>query len=119
MKRILLVEDTRHLLEEIADVLRLEGYQIKTAINALQALERLPEFGPDLIITDLQMPWMNGFEFIQLVRKLPSHQSTPIVILSASDLEEDRIRGKEAGADFFLQKPCTVQQLVAAIKMFT
>jgi DNA-binding response OmpR family regulator len=116
MKKILLVEDTRHLSEEIADVLKLEGFQVITAMNALKALEVLPASTPDLVITDLQMPWMDGFEFIRLVRALPSFQTLPIIILSANGSSENRERGMAAGANAFLLKPCKLTEMVATIR---
>ena len=115
MKRILLVEDTSHLSEEIADILRLEGYQVSTATNGLLALEHLPGFSPDLIITDLLMPVMNGFEFIKQVRSMASLKSTPIIILSAKTSEADKVLAKEVGADAFIVKPCKGHELVASI----
>jgi DNA-binding response OmpR family regulator len=115
MKKILLVEDTPHLSEEIADILRLEGYGVTIASNALRALELLPVSKPDLMITDLLMPGMDGFELIQRVRSMTSFPSIPIIILSAKTSNEDKNRGKEVGADAFIQKPCKAHELVAAI----
>jgi DNA-binding response OmpR family regulator len=115
MKKILLVEDTRHLSEEIEDVLKQEGFRVITAINALQALERLRESSLDLIITDIRMPWMDGFELIELIRKDPDFASVPVVILSATASAEDRIRGHDVGANAYLRKPCKVQTLISTI----
>ena len=75
MKRILLVEDTSHLSEEIADILRLEGFLVTSANNGLRALELLHSSRPDLIITDLLMPGMDGFELIGQVRSMASFRS--------------------------------------------
>ena len=115
MKGILLVEDTSHLSEEIADILRLEGYQVAIANNGLRALELLPSSRPDLIITDLLMPGMDGFELIKQVRSTASFKSIPILILSAKTSEADRVRGKDVGADAFLMKPCKAHELIASI----
>jgi len=115
MKRILLVEDTSHLSEEIADILRLEGYGVTIANDGLRALELLPASGFELIITDLLMPRMDGFELIRRVRSMASFSSIPILILSAKASEADRILGREAGADAFMEKPCKAHELVASI----
>ena len=115
MKRILLVEDTAHLSEEIADILRLEGYIVMIATSALHALELLPNSRPDLIITDLSMPRMDGFELIKRARSMESFKSTPVIILTARTSEMDRTRGKEAGADAFIVKPCKAHELVTSI----
>ena len=115
MKKLLLVEDTAHLSEEIADILRLEGYQVTAASNALRALEALPGTNPDLIITDLLMPGMDGFELIRKVRLMPAFKSTPIVILSAKTSNEDRMKGMALGANAFIQKPCKAHELIEGI----
>jgi len=115
MKRILLVEDTLHLSEEIEDILRLEGYLVTIAHNAIRALEILPKANPDLIITDLLMPGMDGFAFIQKVRSIATFQSIPIIILSAKTSNDDKIRGKEVGADAFIRKPCKAHELITSI----
>ena len=118
MKKILLVEDTAHLSEEIADVLRLEGYQVISAYNGLSALEQLNKSTPDLIVTDLLMPGMDGFDLIVQIRKIEGLQSIPIIILSAKTSETDRIRGREVGANDFVQKPCKAHELIASIDSF-
>lgn len=115
MKSILLVEDTSHLAEEIADILRMEGYEATVAANAVNALELLLQSGPDLIITDLLMPGMDGFEFIEHVRSMAPFKSTPIIILSAMTAPEDRTHGATVGADLFIQKPCKTHELVMSI----
>ena len=115
MKMILLVEDTTLLSEEIADILRLEGYLMMSAKNAAQSLEFLSGFTPDLIITDLSMPKRDGFKLITRVRSTDSLKSIPIIILSAMTSEADKKRGKELGADAFIVKPCKTYELVASI----
>ena len=115
MKQILLVEDTLHLAEEIADALRLEGYLVSRSGSALHALTILSRFTPDLIITDLLMPVMNGFELIQHIRSTASLKSIPIIILSAKTSPADKMRGAEVGANAFIQKPCKIHELVASI----
>ena len=118
MRKILLVEDTPHLSEEIADVLRLEGFLVTRADNGLRALELIRESRPDLIVTDLLMPVMNGFQLIEKVRTMPTFGSIPVVILSAKTSLADKIRGKEVGANAFVQKPCKAHELVASINSF-
>jgi DNA-binding response OmpR family regulator len=115
MKKILLVEDTAHLSEEIVDILRMEGFEVTSAQNAERGLEILSAAMPDLIITDLLMPGMDGFELIQRVRAMPSARSLPIIILSAKTSPEDRVRGTEVGANAFVQKPCKAHDLIESI----
>src|SRR5271154_5908700 len=118
MKKILLVEDTLHLANEIGDILRLEGFEISYATGAIQGLEFLPTLIPNLIITDLLMPVMDGFEFIMRVRELEQFKLIPIIILSARTTQADRNRGTEVGANAFLSKPCEVEELVASVNFF-
>lgn len=115
--KLLLVDDTEEVLNNLEEYLDMEGHEIKTASNGLHALERLKDYQPDLIITDLLMPDMDGFELIREVRQLPHHQDTPIIVFSARPLEE----GKEItdyGADVFLLKPSSVEILSDTIASF-
>src|SRR5258706_3289381 len=115
MKKILMVEDTAHLSEEIADILRLEGYLATIVDNGRRALELLREFSPDLIITDLLMLRMDGFELIKQVSSMASFKSIPIIIFSAKTSNADKIRGNQVGADAYLQKPCKAHELMTCI----
>lgn len=117
MKRsILLVEDTVHLAEEISDILRLEGYNVISANGGVQGLECLAQSEPDLIITDLLMPGMDGFEFIERIRASDRFKFIPVIILSAKASEEEKARGMKAGADHYIVKPCKAHQLMEAVK---
>ncbi len=118
MKTILLVEDTEHLAEEIGDILRLEGFHVLFGSNAIKALEILSGTTPDLIITDLLMPVMDGFEFIRHVRAMPTLAGIPIIILSAKASPEDKLLGIEVGASAFVNKPCKAYELIARINAF-
>ena len=119
MKKILLVEDTVLLAEEIVDILSLEGYDVTHALNGMLGILLLPEIHPDIIITDLLMPGMNGFEFIKRVKVMPGLKSVPIIILSAKISDEDMLLGIQAGADDFIQKPCKASVLLSSIRAFT
>jgi DNA-binding response OmpR family regulator len=115
MKTILLVEDTLHLAEEISDMLRLEKFNVVVANTSMEALEILEPLLPDLIITDLLMPGMDGFEFIKRVRQMVAGQNIPIIILSAKTSDSDKTRGLEAGANAFILKPCKSHELLQNI----
>jgi DNA-binding response OmpR family regulator len=115
MKKILLVEDTAHLAEEIVDILTLEGFDVRVAINGIQGLEFLKEALVDLIVTDLLMPGMDGFELIRQVRGNAKTKTIPIIVLSAKRADEDRSLTKELGANGFVSKPCKAHELLAAI----
>jgi DNA-binding response OmpR family regulator len=113
---ILLVEDTSHLAEEIADILTLEGYKVTVATGGVQALLLLNQTRVDLIVTDLLMPVMDGFVLIEHIRGHDTLKSIPIIILSAKASESDRVRGLKIGANAFIVKPCKSHQLLEAVE---
>lgn len=115
MKKILLVEDTGHLAEEIKDVLRLEGFNVVIAENGTRGIEIVADVKPDLIITDLLMAGVDGFELIARVRAMHQFARLPIIILSAKSSEADKQRGKEVGANAFVGKPCKAHELLTTI----
>jgi DNA-binding response OmpR family regulator len=115
MKKILLVEDTVPLAEEIEGLLRLEDFEVTVAHNGAAALEMVLETRPNLILTDLLMPGMDGFDLIVRIRGLEEFKSIPIIALSARTSTVDRNRAMKAGADSFLSKPCKIQELLSAI----
>jgi CheY-like chemotaxis protein len=115
MKTILLVEDTAPLAENISDVLENFGFQVTIAVNGSEALMMLDSVKPDLIITDVLMPVMNGIEFIKKVREIPAYNVLPIIILSARATATDIERGKSAGANWYLTKPCSAEELIDTI----
>lgn len=116
MTRILLAEDTSQLAEEISDILRLEKFDVVIARNGKEALDLMSARRPDLVITDLLMPVMDGFELIERIKSNPELKSIPVITLSAKASPEDRAHAQAAGADRFVQKPCKAHELVSAIR---
>lgn len=116
MKRILIIDDTLHLLEEISDILRMEGYEVFTAYDAYDGMRKISTTNPNLIITDLLMPEMDGYELISKIRSIDKHQFTPIIVLSAQAARENIERAKELKADMYLRKPCTADELLSSIE---
>ena len=112
---ILIVEDTVLLAEAIADMLRMEGYRVTISSNGVEALAVLDYHRPDLIISDLRMPFMDGIEFIRQVRKQDEQHKIPIIVLSAQAGESNKVESAQAGANLFLIKPFDDQELVSAI----
>lgn len=115
-KRLLVVEDNARLLRVIHVYLEKAGYEIMTARDGGDALVRLAETIPDLIVSDIMMPGMDGFSFAASVRANPRTDLIPIIFLTAKDRREDRIAGFKAGVDAFLVKPFEPEELVAAIE---
>jgi DNA-binding response OmpR family regulator len=111
--RILVVEDDLTLLETLEYNLRSEGYEIITAADGLTALEVAREEQPDLIVLDLMLPRLDGFEVCRILRP---ETSVPILMLTARTDEVDRVVGLEVGADDYLTKPFSMRELVARVK---
>ncbi len=111
--RILVVEDDRTLLETLEYNLRGEGYQVLTATDGLTALEVARKERPDLIVLDLMLPRLDGFEVCRILRR---ETSVPILMLTARADEVDRVVGLEVGADDYLTKPFSMRELLARIK---
>lgn len=116
MTKILLVEDTPALAAEIMDILRMESYDVSLAINGRDAMQQLTLRPADLVISDLFMPEMDGFQLISALRNHPSLGETPIIILSARTTSDTIDKVLALGSDLFIQKPCDSQYLVASIK---
>ena len=115
MKKILLVEDTAHLAEEIADILRMEGFHTVIGNHSSHAVELLNTIQFDLVITDILMPGMDGFELIQYIRSKEQLKSIPIIILSSKASEQDKAQGRSVGANAFLLKPCKIKELLVVV----
>lgn len=113
--RLLVVDDEPNLLRAVAACLRAEGYEVTTVRSGAEALLRLTEAVPDLILSDIRMPGMDGF---MLVRQLQASARTsliPIIFLTAKDERADRIAGLRSGIDAYLTKPFEPDELLAVI----
>jgi len=115
-QRILIVEDDKHIVEAITDLLELKNYEVYTANNGLVGLNKLPQTRPDLIILDLMMPVMDGLQFISELRKNSSFKHLPVVMLTAKHTQENRIEGLEFGADYYITKPFDHKELLLIIE---
>lgn len=113
--RLLVVDDEPNLLRAVAATLRAEGYEVQTARSGAEALLRVAEQLPDLIISDVRMPGMDGYAFARQLRQASHTDLIPIVFLTARDQTEDRIEGFRAGVDAYLTKPFEPDELIAVI----
>jgi len=111
--KILVVDDERRLVSLVEAYLKQEGYAVVTATNGQEALFLARQEKPDLILLDIMMPEMDGFEFIQAHRR---EASTPIILLTARVEEEDHVIGLELGADDYVTKPFRPRELVARVR---
>jgi DNA-binding NarL/FixJ family response regulator len=115
-KRLLLVDDEPNLLLAVAAVLRSEDFEVATARNGKDALFQIAKSVPDLIISDIRMPLMDGHALARHLRSAPHTKLIPIVFLSAKDDRLDRIEGFRSGIDVYLTKPFEPDELIAVIR---
>lgn len=113
--KILLVDDEKDIVEFLEYNLRLEGFEVLTAYDGMDALTRLIE-NPDLIILDVMMPRMDGFELCRRIRKIPAFENIPIIFLTAKSSEADEIQGLEFGASDYIKKPISPKKLIARVQ---
>jgi len=110
--KILIVEDDRNLLETLKYNLRREGYNVVTAVDGAEALEVARREAPDLIVLDIMLPKLSGFEVCRILRK---EMTMPILMLTAKAEETDKIVGLEIGADDYMTKPFSLRELLARV----
>ena len=115
-KRLLIVEDNARLLRVIAVYLEKASFDVMTARDGDEAILRIAETIPDLIVSDIMMPGTDGFAFAAQVRASPRTDLIPIIFLTAKERREDRIKGFRAGVDAYLVKPFEPDELVAVIE---
>lgn len=118
MPAILVVDDDLVALRILQHVLQKAGYQTQLASSAKEALEWIDIMQFDLAILDISMPYIDGVELLEMIRKNPSYQDTPVIMLTASSLDEDRERAKLAGATLFMTKPLASKDIIDFVKRF-
>jgi len=111
--KIMVVDDDRHIAELISLYLRKEGYETKEVYNGRMAVELFPTYAPLLVLLDLMLPGMDGYEVCEEIRR---HSSVPIIMLTAKGETFDKVRGLELGADDYIVKPFEPKELVARVK---
>jgi len=111
--RILIVDDEMRMIDFIRMNLELEGAKILSARNGLEALDQVRRHNPDLILLDIMMPQLDGYETLRMLREF---SSIPVVMLTAKGEEEDIVKGLELGADDYITKPFGVRELVSRVK---
>src|SRR5687767_7759147 len=114
-KRLLVVDDEPNLLRAVAACLKTGGYEVSTARSGREALMQLAETVPDLVVSDVRMPGMDGYQLARQLRGSPRTALVPIVFLTAKDETTDRIEGFRAGVDAYLTKPFEPDELIAVV----
>ena len=115
LKRLLIVDDEPNLLRAVAACLKAENYEVSTARSGREALVHLAESVPDLIVSDIRMPGMDGYQLVRQLRGSPRTALVPIIFLTAKDETTDRIEGFRAGIDAYLTKPFEPEELIAVV----
>ncbi|MGE5373584.1 MAG: response regulator transcription factor [Bacteroidota bacterium] len=116
MAKILVAEDERDIRDLVAFTLRFAGYEVFTAANGEEAVQQAPQVNPDLILMDVRMPRMTGYEACRIMKQNPELRDIPIVFLSAKGQETEIQQGLEAGAEEYLLKPFAPDQLTSHVK---
>ncbi len=114
--QLLVVDDDPSLLLAVSETLRAEGYEVVTARRGSEAMVRVAEALPDLIISDIRMPGMDGYALVRNLRSAPRTRLVPIIFLTAKDETADRIAGFRTGVDAYLTKPFESEELIAVVK---
>ena len=116
MAKILIAEDERDIRDLVAFTLRFAGYEVFAAANGEEAVALAPQVSPDLILMDVRMPRMTGYEACRVMKLNPDLKDIPIVFLSAKGQEAEIQQGLEAGAEEYLLKPFAPDQLTSHVK---
>ena len=116
MPRILAVDDEPNIVRLIEVNLTRHGYQVETASNGVQALEKIRASRPDLVVSDVMMPEMDGFELLSTIRRDPALESLPVIMLTAKAGDKDVMQGYSRGTDMYLTKPFNPAELLAFVK---
>src|SRR4051812_2123973 len=114
--RILVVDDQRSNVEMLAGVLKARGYVVHSALDGQQALELVREIHPDLVLSDILMPNVDGYDLCRRLRAAPETALLPVILVTSLDAQGERIKGLEAGADDFLSKPINWEELFARVR---
>ena len=117
MSKVLIIEDEKNIRETIKEILELNDYEIATAENELIGIAKALQFKPDLIVCDVMMPEMDGFETLRNIRAINDISNTPFVFLTAKTETRDFREGMNSGADDFLNKPFNTQELLEVIQL--
>jgi len=118
MKKILIVEDEADIVETIKFSLEASGYNCSVAFDGMEAIQKVKQDSPDLIILDIMLPKMHGYKVCRLLKFDSRYKNIPIVMLTARAQKEDVNTGKETGADEYMTKPFEMEDLIKLIEKY-
>ncbi|HEY3780964.1 MAG TPA: response regulator [Fimbriimonadaceae bacterium] len=117
--KILVCDDERHIVRLIQVNLERQGYTVTTAFDGKEGLEKIRAEKPDLVVLDVMMPYMDGFEVLKTIRREPETENLPVIMLTAKAQDKDVFEGYHYGADMYLTKPFNPMELVTFVKRIT
>jgi len=115
-KHVLIAEDEPHLVESLTFILGRAGFEVTTALDGEAALQKIWAAAPDLVILDVMLPKVNGFDILKKIRASDTLKSLPVIVLTAKGQRQDRATAEEIGANLFLTKPFSNNEVVQAVK---
>lgn len=118
IQKILIVDDSKTELHHLSDILGKKGYSVRTAENGEEALRRLEEEKPQLILMDVVMPGQNGFQLTRAITRDPRFADVPVIMCTSKNQETDRVWGLRQGAKDYVVKPVKADELLAKIRQF-
>ncbi len=115
-KKILAVDDEKHIVRLVQVNLERQGYEVVTANDGREALEKVESEKPDLVVLDVMMPYMDGFEVLQNLRRNANTRDIPVIMLTAKAQDADVFKGWQSGVDCYLTKPFNPMELISFVK---
>jgi DNA-binding response OmpR family regulator len=115
-KRVLVADDEANIVTALDFLLQKSGYEVRTAANGAEALEEIEQFAPDLVLLDVMMPAINGYEVCQKIRESPVWRNMKVIMLTAKGRDLDVAKGLALGADAYITKPFATRQLLDQVK---
>ena len=116
MEKILAIDDEEDILNLIRDILSAEGFEVETSLSAEYGITLLERYSPDLILLDLMMPGMDGWEFLRIIKSDDRFKDIPVILLTCRGELRDKILGLESGASDYITKPFTPDGLIQRIR---
>jgi len=116
LDRILIIDDEEHILELLDFNLSLEGYEVITTMSSLDGLDIIKQDKPDLVLLDWMLPKMSGIELLNIIRSDEDYDDIAVIMLTAKNMEEDKLEGLTIGADDYVTKPFSIKELSARVK---
>ena len=115
--RVLAVDDNPDSLVIVRGLLEPKGYEVEEATSGPQALAMIHEKRPDVVLLDVMMPEMSGFEVLRKIKEDPTTMTLPVILVTAKTADEDVVQGYQYGADYYITKPFTAHQLLYGIEL--